>query len=105
MHTKLRELQAALHLPFAVVGGVYRWASSRAPHCQEGVQMIRILTIRPDFTNTEYMNTLADEWGSHAFTTAPLSTEAVPQAITAKNIGPVQPSGPVASRAGSVLGA
>jgi hypothetical protein len=65
---------------------------------------VKILTMRPDFTNTEYLNTLADEWGSHAFTTAPLSTEAVPQAITAPHIGPVQPSGPVASREEHILG-
>jgi hypothetical protein len=38
--------------------------------------MNRILTMRPDFANTEYMNALADEWRTHDFALPPFSSEA-----------------------------
>jgi hypothetical protein len=76
---------------------------------------MKILTMRPDFTNTEYMNALQQEWQSHDFSTgilqavAPktsqtLGEDSAPQ-IAALDSNRVQPSGPVASREEHILGA
>jgi hypothetical protein len=76
--------------------------------------MNRILTMRPDFTNTEYLAELNKEWHSHDFSTgilqgvAPktsqtLGEDSAPQ-IAKANADFVQPSGPVASREGYLLG-
>jgi hypothetical protein len=62
------------------------------------------LTRTFDHTPADWMRCIRDMETEHAFTTAPLSTEAVQTEIAAKNACPVQPSGPVASRAGSLLG-
>jgi hypothetical protein len=73
-----------------------------------------VILMRPDFTNTEYMNALQQEWQSHDFSTGilqavaqktsqTLGEDSAPE-IAKANADFVQPSGPVASREEHILG-
>jgi hypothetical protein len=77
------------------------------------VKLNSIILMRPDFANTEYLAELNKEWHSHDFSTgilqavAPKTSQTLgedsAQKIAALDSNRVQPSGPVASPAGSVL--
>jgi hypothetical protein len=84
--------------------------AGQADRAEAGAEQVKLLTMRPDFANTEYLAELNKEWHSHDFSIPPFSAEAAQKVsansspeIAKANADFVQPSGPVASRAGSVL--
>jgi hypothetical protein len=63
----------------------------------------RLILMRPDFANTEYLAELNKEWHSHDFSIPPFSAEAAQkvsansqEAAARANIASVQPAGSVA---------
>jgi hypothetical protein len=61
-----------------------------------------IISLRPDFANTEYMNALQQEWHCHDFSVPPFSAEAAQKVSANSQEAPARANCGQVGNAGSV---